>query len=144
MPANTAPVFPIVPKVSWGKVLTADATAVKNHDGTTANAVLVFTAGANGARIEEIKALPLGTNAATVLRIFINNGQDPTVATNNALYEEITCPSTSITETMQQSELILINKDSSALILPPGYRLYAAVGTTVATGLQVTVIGGDY
>ena len=42
-----------------------------------------FTAGVNGARVDEIQAIHLGTNVATALRIFINNGSDPTVATNN-------------------------------------------------------------
>ena len=74
MAANTIPIFPLTPKVSWGKVITADATAAKNHDGTSATAILLFTAGVNGARIDEIRAVALGTNIATALRIFINNG----------------------------------------------------------------------
>lgn len=144
MAANIQPIFPITPKVQWGKVLTADATASKSHDGTTTNAVLIYTAGANGSRIDEIKALSLGTNVATVIRVFINNGSANTTATNNSLYKETSAPATTITEISSSTEIEILNKDESALVLPPNYKLYACVGTTIAAGLQITVIGGDY
>ncbi len=143
MSANIEPIYPVIPKVSMCKVLTADATASKNHDGTSSGAVLLFTAGANGSRIDSVKAMPLGTNAATVLRLFINNGQDPTVATNNSLFKEISSASNTISETAAVTELKLITPDD-LLCLPPNYRLYIVVGTTIVAGLQVTAIGGDY
>ena len=143
MPANIEPIYPIIPKVSMCKVLTADATASKNHDGTSSGAVLLFTAGVNGSRIDSVKAMPLGTNVATVLRLFINNGQDPTVAANNSLFKEVAAPANTINETAAATELKVITTDD-LLCLPPNYRLYVVVGTTIAAGLQVTVIGGDY
>ncbi|MEG0133564.1 MAG: hypothetical protein RR851_15130 [Clostridium sp.] len=144
MPANIMPIFPNKPVIQWGTVLTADAIASKNHDGTTGNAVCIFTAGVNGSRIDEISALSLGTNVATVLRIFINNGSVNTVAINNSLYKEITITAATISELIGLTSKTIIDKDSSALVLPPNYKIYAAVGTTVAAGIQVTVIGGDY
>lgn len=146
MAVNTVPIFPLTPKISWGVVTTADGTASKNHDGTTANAVLLFTAGTNGARIDKIKALALGTNVATCLRIFINNGSANTTAANNTLIKEFTVASTTISETAAMAENEW-NKDGvnpCDIVLPAGYKLYGVVGTTVATGLQVTVCGGDY
>ena len=98
MAANVTPIFPLTPKVAFGTVLTADATASKNHDGTSSGAVLIFTAGSNGARVDEITALHLGTNVATALRIFINNGSDPTVAANNTLYKDVTAAANTISE----------------------------------------------
>lgn len=142
MPANLTPIFPLTPKVSWGKVLTADATATKNHDGTSETAILLYTAGTFGSRIDEIRATSLGTNVATCLRIFINNGSDPTVDTNNVLYKELTVAATTISEVAMLSENILLS--NSGLTLPAGYRLYGVVGTTIATGLMVSVVGGDY
>jgi len=144
MAANTSPIFPLTPKVSWGTVTTADATASKNHDGTSSGAVLIFTAGANGARVDEISFLPLGTNIDSVLRIFINNGSDQTSAANNSLYRESTASASTIAEITGNTTKKVLEADESALVLPAGYRLYAVVGTTVAAGLQVTVIGGDY
>jgi hypothetical protein len=144
MAANTTPIFPLVPNFNGGTVTTADATASKNHDGTSSGAVCIFTAGANGARIDEIQALPLGTNVATALRIFINNGSDPTTATNNFLYRDVTAAANTISEVAGITPISILVASQSALVLPAGYRLYAVVGTTIATGLQVTVIGGDY
>jgi len=145
MAANIAPIYPNVPKINWGTVLTADATASKNHDGTTTNAVLIYTAGPNGSRIDEIKALPLGTNVASALRIFINNGSVSTTAVNNTLYADVALPSTTISEVNGQSEVIVRQpNDNRSLVLPPGYKLYATIGTTVAAGWEVTAQGGDF
>lgn len=146
MAANTEPIFPLTPKVSWGTVTTADATASKNHDGTTTSAVLLFTAGANGSRVDKIKAVALGTNVATCLRIFINNGSANTTATNNTLVKEFAVAATSISETaaMAENEWNADDENPCDIALPAGYKLYATLGTTVATGLQVTVFGGDY
>lgn len=144
MAANVTPIFPLTPKVAFGTALTADATASKNHDGTSSGAVLIFTAGSNGARVDEITALHLGTNVATALRIFINNGADPTVAANNTLYKDVTAEANTISEVAGITPISILVASQSALVLPAGYRLYAVVGTTIATGLQVTVIGGDY
>jgi hypothetical protein len=144
MAANTTPIFPLTPKVSWNVAITADATASKNHDGTSATAVLLFTAGANGARVDEITAMHLGTNVATALRVFINNGSDPTTATNNSLYKDVTAAANTISEVAGITPISILAASNSSLVLPAGYRLYATVGTTIATGLAVTVIGGDY
>lgn len=145
MAANINPIFPITPKIQWGTVLTSDATASKNHDGTTTNAVCIFTAGANGSRIDEIKALPLGTNVATALRIFVNNGSANTTAANNSIYTDVTMQSSTISEVAGQTETVIRQpNDNRPLVLPAGYKLYAVVGTTVAAGIQVTVQGGDF
>jgi len=145
MSANTTPIYPSIPHNGGGTVLTADATITKNHDGTTTNAVLLYTAGANGSRIDEIKALPLGTNAASVLRIFTNNGSVNTVAANNYVYSDVALPATTISEISGQAEVMVRQPtDYRPLILPPNWKLYATVGTTMAIGWEVTVQGGDF
>ena len=60
MPANFQPIFPLTPKVSWGSVDTANTA--KDGTGTI---VTIFEAGANGARIDQIKVRAKGTNVAT-------------------------------------------------------------------------------
>jgi hypothetical protein len=83
---------------------------------------------------------PLGTNVATVARIFINNGSSTTVATNNALWDEISLAATTLSETSALSTYeIPLN-----FALPAGYRLYTTLGTAVAAGYTVTCIGGKY
>lgn len=135
MPANINPIYPLTPKVSWGELLTANTA--KDGTGTVTT---VFTAGANGARVDYLKVRAKGTNVATVLRIFINNGSDPTVATNNALVLDYTIAATTNSETASLADN-LITLDMS---IPAGYKITCTIGTTVAAGLVVTAFGGDY
>lgn len=135
MPANVLPVFPITPVVSWSK-LTAANTA---HDGTGAVAK-VFTAGGNGARVDRIKVRALGTNVATVLRIFINNGSANTTAANNTLYMEKTVPATTLTEVAELKDTVI----TLDMALPAGYVINCTIGTAVAAGLAVTCEGGNF
>ena len=145
MSANIQPIFPLTPKISWGTVTTAAPVAASNHDGTTTYAVCIFTAGVNGSRIDEIKALPLGTNVASDLRIFINNGNANTMASDNVLYADVALPAITINETLGQSEVIIRQpNDNRSIVLPPNYKIYATVGTTIAAGWEVVVQGGDF
>lgn len=145
MPANTSPIFPLTPQVGFGTVDTANTA--KDGTGTV---VTVATAGANGARVDQIKVRALGTNVATVMRFFINNGSDPTTATNNTLIHEATIAATTLSEVAELADNdILIAKEGSESVppipyLPAGYKINITIGTTVAAGLQVTVHGGDY
>ena len=133
--ANQNPIFPIAPNISFGKLQTANTA--KDGTGTT---VTVFTAGANGGRIDTIKVRALGTNVATSLRIFINNGSDPTTAANNVLYLEATIAAT----TLSEADALVDTELALDLGLPPGYKILVTIGTTVAAGLMVTGVGGDY
>ena len=143
MAANTIPIYTKLGQINFGALLKTANTA-KDGTGTTQ---LIFTAGSNGSRVERIRARALGTNVATVLRVFINNGSDPAVAANNILYAEKTLAATTLSET---AELALnelpTTTDPTAfpLVLPPNYRLYATIGTTVSAGWKVTAIGGTY
>lgn len=136
MAANLDPIFCRQGKIAWG-VLAAANTA---KDGTGA-VVTVFTADAlNGSRIERLRVRAKGTNVATVLRVFINNGADPAVAANNSLYTEAAIEATTLSEIAALTEVeIPMN-----MVLPAGYRVNVTIGTTVAAGLHVTGIGGDY
>jgi len=144
MPANTTPIFPLTPNVSWGSLLAANTA--KDGTGTV---VTVFTDGANGARIDQIKVRSLGTNVATVLRFFINNGATNATAANNCLVHEITVAATTLSEVAALVDNdVLITKGSNAVppvqFLPAGYKINVAIGTTVAAGLAISVCGGDY
>lgn len=136
MPANTNPIFPLTPKVYWATALTTANTA-KDGTGTVGT---VYTAGSNGARVDYLKARALGTNTATVLRVFVNNGSDNSSAANNSLVLEQTIAATTLSEVAALADN-LIQLDMS---LPAGYKINVAIGTTVAAGLQVTGFGGDY
>lgn len=136
MAANTTPIFPLTPNITVGKTISAANTA-KDGTGTV---VTVHTAGANGSRVEKLRIRALGTNVATVLRLFINNGGANSTATNNVLYEDITLPSTTNSEVAQ-----LTNQEINlGISLPAGYTLFCTLGTTVAAGYALSAIAGDY
>jgi hypothetical protein len=158
MPANTAPIFPVTPNIgAMNVLLTAAMTNTKAFDGTEATGAgkkeLVFTAGANGARVDtlEVKftstngATASGTTAATVVRFWANNGSADTTAANNQLLGEIAVAAQTVTALATATTpvyTLTLNKS-----LPAGYKIYA--GITVAVGgtncaLQVSATGGDY
>lgn len=143
MPANTTPIFSKVGHIEWKTVLTANTTT----DLTSGTTYLLFTADAtNGSRVERIRVIPLGTNVASVLRIWLNNGSTPATAANNTLLAEIALPATTVSQVTSQTPIDLpASSDLSfPLVLPLGYRLYATLGTVLAAGVSVAAIGGDY
>lgn len=136
MAANTAPIYSIAPIVTWGTVATANTA--KDGTGTV---VTVFTADAtNGGRVEKLKVRAAGTNVATVLRVFINNGSTNATAANNTLYTESPIAATTLSEVAALADTEI----SLQLALPAGYKLNITIGTTVAAGLAVTAVGGKY
>ncbi len=144
MTANTAPIFPLSPKVGHATLTAVDATAAKNHDGTGVlgtSIFAVYTAGENGGRVDDLIVVPLGSTVATVLRVLLNNGSANTTATNNTLIAEKSIPLATLSETSElQQTPVPVNR-----AIPPGYKVLVCLGTAVdAPGLQVTAFCGDY
>jgi hypothetical protein len=147
MAQNTNPIFPLIPANTWVSGAAANAAT----PGVTANTTKDLTSGTiygpiftgkavDGSRLDFIKVRALGTNVATVIRIWLNNGSATGTAANNALYLERTLSSTTVSETAEQPDIILPLNIS----LAAGYRVYATFGTAVAAGFHLTAIGGDY
>lgn len=142
--ANTSPIFPQTPKVSWVTLQTAQTAT----DGTTAT--IGFTAGVNGSRIDQIKARSLGTNStAGVLRIFVNNAGLPGTSTNNVLVHEVSLPATTGSNTSALTDYdITIPKGTDIAVPVPylqaNYRISLAFSQNAAAGWQVTIHGADY
>jgi hypothetical protein len=160
MPVTATPIFTQTPNVgALNAILSTAMTNTKAFDGTdTAGTALalVYTAGANGSRIDQITcrftstngATASGTSAASLIRFWINNGSANTTATNNILLGEVAMAATAVTalgtSVLTVSTLTLPN---GGLNLPATYRIYA--GSTVAAGgtaiaFAVNAIGGDY
>lgn len=136
MPANTSPIFPLTPKVQISTLLTTANTAL---DGT-GTVVELYTVGANGGYVDNIRVLHCGTNIATVFRVFLNNGSTNATATNNALLYEVTVRANTVSQVAESiPEIITIDK-----AFPAGYKLYATIGTTISSGVKATCIAGDY
>ena len=145
MAANTSPIYSIVGAT--------DSTAFNNSgtvSGPTANTALdgsgtlikAFTAGANGSYIQKIRFRQVGSPAATVCRVFISSSST-TSATNTWLYDEITLPAVTLSQTAASSVFELpLN-----IAVDPNFLLYVTFGTSTGsagTGYSVVTIAGDY
>lgn len=146
MAANLNPIFPLTPNIKFVTLITADASYTVP---TTAGAV-IFTAGVNGSKVDQIKARALGTNVQTVLRLFVNDGLGVLAANFTLVYEKMLPASTAAATDITGIDIdILIPKDTGVNVCPipylaPGQKIYASIGTTVAAGWSVSAYGGDY
>ncbi len=146
MPANTAPIFPLTANITWVSGVAANAAT----PGVTANTTFdltsgtiygpVFTAGTNGSRLDFLRLRPLGTNIATVVRVWINNGSATGTAANNALFFERTLPASTVSQVAEQLDIVI----PLSIALQSTYRIYLTFGTAVAAGFHASVVGGDY
>lgn len=137
MAGNNSPIFSKIAHVEWANGITAANTA-KDGTGTVTT---VFTADAtNGSYLQKIVVRPRGSNVASVLRLFLNNGGVNTTAANNVLVAELSLPATTNSEVAALSG----NELPLNIPVPPGYEVLATLGTAVAGGYAVTAIGGDY
>jgi hypothetical protein len=144
MAANTSPIFSIKGDCSNddGTTLpTAVTTATGDYTGASANHQLIYTADSvDGGWIDKLRFKALGTNVATVARIYINNGSANTTAGNNTFFGEISLPATTASNTIATADIDY----PMGFALKAGFRIYVGVATTVAAGWRVTGIGGQY
>jgi hypothetical protein len=160
MPVTATPIFTQTPNVgALNAIVSTAMTSTKGFDGTetvgTAMA-LVYTAGANGSRVDQITcrfastngATASGTSAATVVRFWINNGSVNTTAANNIFFGEVALPATGVTSANNAAQTVYYAVlPVGSLNIPATYRIYggltvAAGGTSIAIALNA--IGGDY
>jgi len=144
MAANTIPIYSKAGQIEFTPVEIKTANTAMDGTGTVST---IFTAGADGGRVERIRAKANGTNVATVLRVFINNGGNNEVEANNILYAEKTIAATTVSAVaaLLTNELPdTVDPTSFPIVLPAGYKINVTIGTTIVSGLQVMAIGSSY
>lgn len=139
MAINNKPIFTGTAQISWTNSVTTANTTIDLTTGTIYGPI--FTANAtNGGYVQKIRFRALGTNVATVARVWINNGAATGSAANNTLFDEISLPATTVSQTSALANFELpLN-----FALPAGYTIYVTLGTAVAAGYDVSVVGGSY
>jgi hypothetical protein len=160
MAVTATPVFTQTPNVgALNAIVSTAMTNTKAFDGTeTAGTALalVFTAGADGARIDQIMcrlastngATASGTSAATVVRFWANNNSVNTTAGNNIFIGEVAIPATAVTALGTTALTTYpLTLPLNGLNLPASYRIYG--GLTVAAGgtniaIALSAFGGNY
>jgi hypothetical protein len=134
MAANTSPIFALSPELSFATVTTA---TTDRTGATMTNTVTLLTAATNGTKITQIGAKVAGTNASTLVLIFISDSS----GANFKLFDEIGLISTTASTTTTSQRAVTAYSD---LQLKAGQVV--KVGTTVATaaGVNIFAVKGDY
>jgi hypothetical protein len=135
--------------VSQNKVVTSQGlntgqavcTAAKTTYNDAANSVLLFTAGANGAIVYSIKAIPRATVTATQLQLYKSSDAGVTLSLFDlalmAAYTmaQITAPVPAKTD--------FGYAEATPLRLEPGERIYCGIGVALAGGIVFDAMGED-
>ncbi len=144
MAAN--PQFLSIPVIAHNNVNTLTANTAKDGTGTvtfiqtnTGGTLADLVAPAAGLWVDQIVVVPNGTNVATVMRLFANNGATNATAANNELIDNVTCPATTNSEVAALQPVVFVVKK----LFPSGTKFFYTIGTAVAAGFSVTLFGGN-
>lgn len=138
---STAPEF--TQSANKGTPGTLTAANIATNGTGAAGRVLIFTAAATGfSLLPTVRIKPLGTGAATMIRLFRNNGSDPEVAGNNTLLWEEAITASTLSQTVKMPEydvnldLRLVGHASTP------ERIYATLGVAHTAGVQIMPMNG--
>ncbi len=134
------PIFAAQPDVQMATLATANTA--RDGSGTIP---IVFTAGPNGSRIDQIFIQGTATTAAGIVKLYISTTSDANTSANTHLIEEVPVTAATPSATVQAFGTTLnssVNVDLLPLFLPAGYVLRA--DTTIANGFRVTAVGGSF
>ncbi len=138
-------VQPIYPKsiIYWKARLLAQVTP---RAITTETPVLLGTVGDNGCLIHAIDVRHQGDNVATVARLYIKFADDTQYYLENELSLTATSSSNNTTAIAPASFTLpaILPSGNTGMHLEGGVSLYCSLGTAVASGIILTVRGGDY
>ena len=134
MPANTSPIFALVPET---KIVTVTAATIDRTGATTTNLIELLTATTDGTKITQIGAKVAGTNTATLVLIFITN----TSGTNPKLFDEIILTAITGSTTLPSNRQVNAYSD---LQLKSGQKVLVGITVAVTDGVNVFAVKGDY
>lgn len=128
--------------VTTQTVNTAQAvcTAAKTTYGDATNAVLLFTAGANGSLVKRISALARATVSATQLQLYKSADGITLQLVDVALMPAYTMAAT----TAQSKATFPDYTATDPLRLEAGERLYVGIGVALAGGVVFSAEGEDF
>lgn len=138
-------VQPIYPKniIYWKAKLLAQITP---RNITTETPVLLGTVGDNGCLIHAIDVRHLGDNVATVVRLYSKLADDTVYYLENELTLAATSSSNNTTAIAPVSFTLptILPATNTGMHLEGGVSLYCSLGTAIASGVILTIRGGDY
>lgn len=147
MAANINPIYSNVGAMSSiaandsGNVAGSVANTAMNGSGFMQKAFTANTT--NGSYVQKMRFRPVLNTAATVARVFISSNATTTSNSATWLFDEITLPAVTVSQTAASSVFELpLN-----FALPPNYALWVTFGTATGlagNGYSVVTVAGDY
>lgn len=120
------------PRVAVGVISTANT----NRDGTgTGPATAIFSAGASGSKVEEIRVKARGTTTAGMVRLYLYDGS----GTDGHLFEEVPVTAITPSATVETFEATVTYDN---LVIQSGWSITAS--THAAESFGVEIFGGDF
>lgn len=116
------------------------ATASTDIDDAPTASVLLMTAGAAGARLTKITALPRATVTATMIQIYLSKDAGVT----QRLIDTALMAAHTVSNTTEIPTTDFGYSDLAPMFLEAGDRLYAATSVALAGGIVVKAEWGDY
>lgn len=145
MAGNTNPIFSRVPDTQWaGPIGTTVNTSLTGSGTLGTDIFAVFTADATeGGRVEKLAFKALGTNAAAVARVFLNNGSTNGTAANNVLIAEFALAASTASNTASVSPNLELPLN---IAIPAGYRILVCISaaSNLASGWEVAAFGSKF
>jgi hypothetical protein len=138
MAANIFPISVVTISTAIGGAAITGANTATDGTGTVTS---LFTAGSNGSFVRGIMVKGAGTNAASVMRVFINNGSSTGTAANNSLRYELALAATTASNSAPIGPDFYLPMD---LNLPASYVITICFGTAGSAGWIATVEAGNY
>jgi hypothetical protein len=130
--ASTPSYASAAPRVAVGVISTANTA----RDGTgTGPATAIFSAGASGSKVEEIRVKARGTTTAGMVRIYLWDGS----GTDAHLHDEVPVSAITPSATVETFEAVLTYDN---LVIPTGWSVTASTHNAETFG--VSVFGGDF
>jgi hypothetical protein len=133
MAANTSPVFAATPVVGIATLTSPTAVTSRANIAGTTNLTLMFAAGTNGTRVNEIAIRAKETTVAGSVFIWLYNG------TTSFLYDEFIVSAVTASNT---AESFAASRKYESLVIPTGYSLYAS--STIDQDFNVIAFGGNF
>lgn len=134
MPANTSPIFALSPELAFA---TVTAATTDRTGATMTNTVTLLTAETNGTKITQIGAKVAGTNAATLVLIFVSDS----TGANFKLFDEIVLPAVTASTTATSQRQVTAYSD---LQLKAGQVVKVGITVAVSDGVNCFAVKGDY
>lgn len=138
MTANTSPIYVLTPKNGMAAFITGANTAT---DGT-GTVSTIYTAGTDGGVFQGIRVKGNGTNNASVMRVFLNNGSSAATTANNTLIGELPLAATT------GSNNAAIGPDyfwpAGNMPIQANYVINVCFGTAGASGWTAVAVTGNF